>query len=614
MEVEYSRVNWQQAPSTDTPINAANLNKMDKGIFDAVILANDNKEKIETINVDLRKKANYTDISTPYNFKGSLVYAELPTSGNNINDTYYVTDLRCKYTWNGSAWRQSSLNEGDYEEELAKCINDLSNLNNGYTDIFTDENAISGGFYNVNGVWTENSNVFSTDLIALPAYGDTIKLLTQSEKLAITFWKKDGSYISGDNAKNEEMVKIPNDADYIRCAVYENYQNVSILINYNEDIENQLSSLPGIEHKAEVSNSDYVVVNLFDAEDMAEGYPSKENGEITGALPYRTSNFIAVKANTEYTTTFKNSYIGCYTLKKEFIETLTEHDGTITTPENCAYIRATVGNNSHDYTNYMIVKGTQLPDKYYSYNKGVVNEGNVDMSLYKKTNELVTNFELIGAFSRVGVIGDSLSVGHIYNKSTASASKRNLNYSWVQYISKMTGQDWINYGESGLTSKTWFESKNGYSLLSSDENCQAYIIALGVNDRGDLTVGTSEDINLTDSSNNNDTFYGWYGKIIQELQKKKNDCKIFVFTIPYPYENTSFNEAIRDMANIFDGIYIVDLQANYNNYFTSGIIAKDFIGNHYTAIGYKAIASVNMKAMNDVMENNFEDFQDIAFI
>ena len=30
----YTRVNWEDLPSTDTPINAANLNKMDEGIKD----------------------------------------------------------------------------------------------------------------------------------------------------------------------------------------------------------------------------------------------------------------------------------------------------------------------------------------------------------------------------------------------------------------------------------------------------------------------------------------------------------------------------------------------------------------------------------------------------
>ena len=76
---------------------------------------NENYEKIEDL---LDEKADYEDITTPFNFKGSTTYANLPSSGNTKNDTYYVTDRKCRYTWTGSAWSQSSLNEGDYTDLL----------------------------------------------------------------------------------------------------------------------------------------------------------------------------------------------------------------------------------------------------------------------------------------------------------------------------------------------------------------------------------------------------------------------------------------------------------------------------------------------------------------
>ena len=46
----YKRVNWENLPSTKTPVNADNLNKMDKGIKD-----------LET---ELSKKANSADVYT----------------------------------------------------------------------------------------------------------------------------------------------------------------------------------------------------------------------------------------------------------------------------------------------------------------------------------------------------------------------------------------------------------------------------------------------------------------------------------------------------------------------------------------------------------------------
>ncbi len=65
-------------------------------------------------------KADKKDISTPYNFKGNCEFTSLPTSQNTINDTYYVTDKKCKYSWNGESWYQSSMDEVDYANEFSK--------------------------------------------------------------------------------------------------------------------------------------------------------------------------------------------------------------------------------------------------------------------------------------------------------------------------------------------------------------------------------------------------------------------------------------------------------------------------------------------------------------
>ena len=86
---------------------------------------NENMEKIEDL-LDL--KANLTDMTTPFNFKGSCTYANLPSSSNQQNDTWYVTDKKCRYTWTGSAWKQSSMDEGEYEDELSALTDRLDAL------------------------------------------------------------------------------------------------------------------------------------------------------------------------------------------------------------------------------------------------------------------------------------------------------------------------------------------------------------------------------------------------------------------------------------------------------------------------------------------------------
>ena len=82
-------------------------------------------------------------ISSPYNSKGSVdTYGNLPTRDNVVNDTYYVADERCKYTWNGSAWYQSSLSEADYVEELSQLRTDLNDATDELTIDFTKSDTL----------------------------------------------------------------------------------------------------------------------------------------------------------------------------------------------------------------------------------------------------------------------------------------------------------------------------------------------------------------------------------------------------------------------------------------------------------------------------------------
>ncbi len=74
-----------------------------------------------------RTKADKTQISSPYNYKGACTSTELASkTGMVVNDTWYLTDLKMKKTWNGTAWEQSSLNEADYQENLAQMSNNIS--------------------------------------------------------------------------------------------------------------------------------------------------------------------------------------------------------------------------------------------------------------------------------------------------------------------------------------------------------------------------------------------------------------------------------------------------------------------------------------------------------
>ena len=64
---------------------------------------------------------------SPFKFKGTVAkVANLPVSGNTINDTYYVTEANYSMSWNGSAWSRSSFNEAVYTQRLTSLESDVS--------------------------------------------------------------------------------------------------------------------------------------------------------------------------------------------------------------------------------------------------------------------------------------------------------------------------------------------------------------------------------------------------------------------------------------------------------------------------------------------------------
>ena len=61
---EYDPTVWKNKPSTDTPINAANLNKIEAGIVSAVAAANDASEAASGLVSEMESKANTDAVNT----------------------------------------------------------------------------------------------------------------------------------------------------------------------------------------------------------------------------------------------------------------------------------------------------------------------------------------------------------------------------------------------------------------------------------------------------------------------------------------------------------------------------------------------------------------------
>lgn len=97
--MSYIKTNWQNSPSTNTPINAANLNHMEQGIYDATNTADSAAAGVAALQglnyapIPVTLAADMTDQNKIYVYLGS-------EAGYQANHWYY---------WSGSAWTEGGV-------------------------------------------------------------------------------------------------------------------------------------------------------------------------------------------------------------------------------------------------------------------------------------------------------------------------------------------------------------------------------------------------------------------------------------------------------------------------------------------------------------------------
>ena len=225
-----------------------------------------------------------------------------------------------------------------------------------------------------------------------------------------------------------------------------------------------------------------------------------------------------------------------------------------------------------------------------------------------------------------GFIGDSLSSGeHESHNDDGTTGYHDLyEYSWGQRICQATGATGDNYSQGGETAGGWIEhfwdapNNRNNNIDAKADPKQGYIIALGVNDknRGDAAGNPETDINHDDYKGNASTFAGYYGGIIQRVKSIQPDAKIFVVTMPRDGNDWGeYPEVIRKMADIFDNVYVIDLEKYAPDYSAGSDIRNNFfMGGHLNAAGYQYTAWLMMSYIDWIIRHNMQDFSQAAFI
>lgn len=228
--------------------------------------------------------------------------------------------------------------------------------------------------------------------------------------------------------------------------------------------------------------------------------------------------------------------------------------------------------------------------------------------------------DAVNILKRVVCIGDSYTTGYTVD-TDGNAYQENEEFSWPHYMSNRTGNEWLNCGASGVSTKTWLTNARGLNRAKFFGTAQAYVIGLMINDSSDtdrhVDVGTDADIGTSA-----DTFYAYYTQIIREAATISPNAYVMLLTCPRELNTDEYsrfhpyNVAVRAIYESYKSTYnvvLVDL-VEYASFFNAEVFTSDAWYSHYTAIGYEFMAEQLYKVLSLVIDNNHELFKYAALI
>ena len=230
-----------------------------------------------------------------------------------------------------------------------------------------------------------------------------------------------------------------------------------------------------------------------------------------------------------------------------------------------------------------------------------------------------------GIFRTIGCVGDSLSSGEFQiphpNDPKKWAYYDMYEYSWGQFMARTIGSKVYNFSKGGMTAKQYMESfAESRGFWDPELHCQAYIIALGVNDiqNQNMPVGTLDDVS-TDWRSPADNFAGYYTAIIARLKEISPDAKFFFVTIPKgqsPERNAKADlqaEFLRQLTPTVENAYLIDLN-RYAPAFDEEFRDKFFLNGHMNPMGYAFFAKIIISYVDYIIRHNTKDFDHLGFV
>ncbi len=230
-----------------------------------------------------------------------------------------------------------------------------------------------------------------------------------------------------------------------------------------------------------------------------------------------------------------------------------------------------------------------------------------------------------GIFRTIGCIGDSLSSGEFESLDEAGNKGYHdeYDYSWGQYLARIAGCKAYNFSRGGMTAKEYWDTfAEENDFWNPDKLCQAYIIALGVNDLfgHNQEIGSVADICPEDWNQNKETFAGYYARIIQRLRSMQPQARFFLMTMPRETTDPAKEEKkqahsklLYDLAEYFPYTYVLDFH-RYAPVYDQAFKERFFLGGHMNPAGYLLTGQMTASYIDYIVRSNMEDFAQVGFI
>lgn len=202
-------------------------------------------------------------------------------------------------------------------------------------------------------------------------------------------------------------------------------------------------------------------------------------------------------------------------------------------------------------------------------------------------------------FESIGFIGDSYTGGAVVKEDGTWSTVGNRK--WGQLMCNRNAITAHVYGIGGASTRSYIT--DGLPLVLAGDPDDFYMFILGINDNwslGPSYIGSIDDIK-PDYSQNPDTFYGNYAKIIEQVMNHSPNAKFVMVKLQTHSNNwADFNTAIAAIAEHYE-IPCID---PYDDTFFTSSIYRTMVGGHPTLLGYNGMSLAYERLLSNCFKNN----------